>query len=870
MEVLPDGDASPIELLSQEGEEEAATAASAPPVSRRIRLVIGGQTRVLRWCKGTTTSELLQNVRDLAHLDATTAFRLRDTATHEFVELTPSIANGATLEVVEQVLPAAGALGADANVVVPLLPPSWSKVRSDEDPPAAVELNKHTHEEVWSSLSASLSCVGEVTKIVRCESSDLWSTFLLEKKKLLKQFRARAAKEQRSGEWRCGPGCWASGAAESTTVPGPAEERLLYHTANASVDAIFQEGFDLRLASAGNFGKGIYFSDDPKKCDHYWRGRHSDAPSDGARVMFVAQVLLGETKVYNRGQTDRGLVREPERNGNQCSQYRRAHQHSTDRFDSVQGFIGTADEYIIYQNGRAYPLYAVTYKPNCGGKENYTLPARSRSFGARAGSFRAVPLRTPAPASVSVKFVNPGSQAVSLRWIPAFSTQSPGQETKIEPGKDVCIRTFDTHVWEVRKHWNGRKRLNDRTRAITIDAVFGASQTIDVISGLATSSATLPSYTPARQEQAPVDQVVHNVMQQTALKYFMEQTGEVLEARATRLLRMHNGDAAKAIAAWRKEKGVLQAGTPWSNAAPVASVDISATVFTTVQIPQIQVLGRLGAVLATEAEIRSFFLFAVVPAPKIVQVKIEGTQAFVEFSTAAEARQALKKSGDTICIEGQMHTVEVFASKQQLVAPPQAPVSSSCTTDLAAGHPQPLERPPETTVPDWNVEWSAKWHRWYWWHTKTRETSWTDPGAAQTTPALALDGQQQGAQPQTKQQVHPSLLANPPAVLDLTADDDSEDNDNGKDDDKDEEDRAAAPATTSGEKDSMLDTPKIFGGTQAQAASAKPTLEPLPDLSPVKQWNADDVIEWDQVGLSDLEVDERPAQPPASKRPRKA
>eukprot|EP01043_Picozoa_sp_COSAG02_P002622 COSAG02_NODE_61_length_43452_cov_741.297804_20_plen_358_part_00 len=349
MEVLSsDDDDRPIELLSQGRGEEAAAAASAPMKSRRIRLVIGGQTRVLRWFKGATTSELLQNVRDLAHLNATTTFRLRDTSTHEIVELTPSIASGATLELVEQVLPAAGALGASANVV-PLVPQIWSMVRSDEDPPAAVELNAQAHEEVWSSLSASLSSVGEVVKIVRCESSDLWSTFVLEKKKLLKRFRARAAKEQRSDEWRCGPGCWPSVAVQSDTVPGPAEERLLYHTAKTSVDAIFQEGFDLRLASAGNFGKGIYFSDDPKKCDQYWRGRHSDAPSDGTRVMFVAQVLLGETKVYDRGQTDRTLVREPERNGNngsQGNQYRRAHQHSTDRFDSVQGFIGTADEYV--------------------------------------------------------------------------------------------------------------------------------------------------------------------------------------------------------------------------------------------------------------------------------------------------------------------------------------------------------------------------------------------------------------------------------------------------------------------------------------------------------------------------------------------
>ena len=85
--------------------------------------------------------------------------------------------------------------------------------------------------------------------------------------------------------------------------------------------------------------------------------------------MFVAQVLLGETKVYNRGQTDRGLVREPERNGNQCSQYRRAHQHSTDRFDSVQGFIGTADEYVS-------PSYSNAIRPVSVNQQNIRRVSR--------------------------------------------------------------------------------------------------------------------------------------------------------------------------------------------------------------------------------------------------------------------------------------------------------------------------------------------------------------------------------------------------------------------------------------------------------------------------------------------------------------
>merc|ERR1712025_1154073 len=115
-----------------------------------------------------------------------------------------------------------------------------------------------------------------------------------------------------------------------------------------TVGAIFEEGFDTRMSSPGNFGRGIYFSDDPKKCDWYCKG------GVGARVMFVAQVILGDAKVYPRGQNDQRLTREPERNPHYTSRDQRS-----DRYDSVQGHITVADEFVIYQNARAFPMFAV-------------------------------------------------------------------------------------------------------------------------------------------------------------------------------------------------------------------------------------------------------------------------------------------------------------------------------------------------------------------------------------------------------------------------------------------------------------------------------------------------------------------------------
>jgi hypothetical protein len=45
-------------------------------------------------------------------------------------------------------------------------------------------------------------------------------------------------------------------------------------------------------------------------------------------------------------------------------------------------------------------------------------------------------------------------------------------------------------------------------------------------------------------------------------------------------------------------------------------------------------------------------------------------------------------------------------------------------------------------VPGWNLEWSSKWGRWYWWHTGTRETSWIDPTAAEEEEEREEEGEE--------------------------------------------------------------------------------------------------------------------------------
>ena len=426
----------------------------------RIRVVIRGQTRIMKWHSGTSTMELDQTVRDLAQLSGAAAFTLVDAKTKAAVFLSPTTADGTTLEmvvtapaaaepvasssdeaeeeggeedaVVATAPAAAAAVSQPAAVVGVLgsLPSHWSAVRGVDDDAAAVEVTEASDPEVWSSLSSHIASVGTVTRITRCEDADQWQTFVLEKKRVVKRFKARANKEGRPAEWRFGGGCWASGAGKETTAGGD-EERVLFHTANASVAAIFEEGFDMRLAAPGNFGKGVYFSDDPNKCDAYWRGRHAGAPTDGTRVIFVAQVILGEAKVYRRGQNDKHLLREPERNAAVATAMAhggRLQQHSTDRYDSVEGYINTAAEMIIYQNARAYPQYAVHYIPK---------PRAAAAAGAGANYIPQHLLTAQTP--ITVHFVNSGVHELLVMWVPTGSTTRHGRQWQGAPALPTVV-----------------------------------------------------------------------------------------------------------------------------------------------------------------------------------------------------------------------------------------------------------------------------------------------------------------------------------------------------------------------------------------------------------------------------------------------
>lgn len=121
---------------------------------------------------------------------------------------------------------------------------------------------------------------------------------------------------------------------------GVFKERSLFHVTRAdSLEDLFKEGLDQRLAARGRFGRGLYFAEDPRKSDSYWKGaRYSN------RVMLQLKVNLGRVKEYFPGQIDPNLRREPK------------------GFDSVQGKIANQKEYVVYNSDRAVIEYAITYR----------------------------------------------------------------------------------------------------------------------------------------------------------------------------------------------------------------------------------------------------------------------------------------------------------------------------------------------------------------------------------------------------------------------------------------------------------------------------------------------------------------------------
>ena len=100
----------------------------------------------------------------------------------------------------------------------------------------------------------------------------------------------------------------------------------------------------MRYSPGGMWGIANYFAVNASYSDAY----HHPLPN-GSKQMFYARVLIGNTVIL---QPNNALRMPPPINP--------ANPH--DLYDSVQGFTGNSDVFMIYTNKQAYPEYLITYK----------------------------------------------------------------------------------------------------------------------------------------------------------------------------------------------------------------------------------------------------------------------------------------------------------------------------------------------------------------------------------------------------------------------------------------------------------------------------------------------------------------------------
>uniref|UniRef100_A0A6B2LD09 Poly [ADP-ribose] polymerase n=1 Tax=Arcella intermedia TaxID=1963864 RepID=A0A6B2LD09_9EUKA len=130
--------------------------------------------------------------------------------------------------------------------------------------------------------------------------------------------------------------------------PKTNEQYLFHGTSKTDPSLIYASdtGFDMRYCTSGMWGIAIYFAVNASYSTNYCY-----TTPTGEKQMFLAQVLVGEdyaTLPDNKlkkpplKQVDSGGIRQD--------------------YDSVSGETGNSKVYMIYENGRAYPKYLISYK----------------------------------------------------------------------------------------------------------------------------------------------------------------------------------------------------------------------------------------------------------------------------------------------------------------------------------------------------------------------------------------------------------------------------------------------------------------------------------------------------------------------------
>lgn len=139
---------------------------------------------------------------------------------------------------------------------------------------------------------------------------------------------------------------------------GQVNEKQLFHgTKKTPPIKIYnsEQGFNNRLSSPGVWGTGAYFAVRAKYSDKY-----AHTTPEGRKQMFLARVITGITY---RCPPDSTLKAPPTKAEVSPLLYPNSKDSmfEDERYDSVSGRTGTSDIFVIYEQGKVYPAYLITY-----------------------------------------------------------------------------------------------------------------------------------------------------------------------------------------------------------------------------------------------------------------------------------------------------------------------------------------------------------------------------------------------------------------------------------------------------------------------------------------------------------------------------
>ena len=186
----------------------------------------------------------------------------------------------------------------------------------------------------WTKIKRQMEKPGfkvDILKIERIQNTWLWETYQMSKKRM------------------------------SDKNDGVVNEKNLFHgpRQNEPKDIYNSEqGFDHRLASPGLFGEGTYFAVEAKYSNNY---AYQSSRSMGSHQLFLANVITGIS--YRSTTSNHGLKVPPKKSeqlGKATSSS--ATKFEGERYDSVCGHTSNSEIYVIYELGRVYPAYLITYK----------------------------------------------------------------------------------------------------------------------------------------------------------------------------------------------------------------------------------------------------------------------------------------------------------------------------------------------------------------------------------------------------------------------------------------------------------------------------------------------------------------------------